>query len=302
MENYTHTWNHLKLFAQMCDCNDDKHTVTDNWIRMLEKQHESVFPFTLWPLTYRTSAVILSTSLSTPKVKSYDLKPEQCKVIVKFYKSNEVVMICFQHISEGSSMDCSCTEWCELHAGIVPEEHDSPCSHGQHSTDSSQPLVKCGHLTMFSQVKKRVMSEFAKFNSQENDRDVSVVICMGYDKGAVLATFMAAELASDFKLEAEFMGFEAPKVTVDCISFSIPELGNEVYWKDFDSIVDRKIHVKHRKERSSKRPKSCIFVGNNEFSKNGTFRVRGWKSGRVENVVTCKSLVQDIENIINPYD
>ena len=73
------SWSHLKLFAQMCNCEDDQNNVTENWIQMLENQHQSVFPFTLWPLTYRTSAVILSSSLSTPKLKQFVLDQYQCR-------------------------------------------------------------------------------------------------------------------------------------------------------------------------------------------------------------------------------
>lgn len=300
MNHFKHTWNHIKLFAQMCDCQDDDDTVTENWIQMLEKQHESVFPFTLWPLTYRTSAVIFSPSLSSPTVKTLTLVPQQCRLIVKFYRSNEVIMICFQHESlkntRKGSHTCPCMKWCRYEGNNIDPNH------GQHSNNQKISLVKCAHMTMFSKVKKKVLTELAKYRQQDNDSDnqpITIVICMGYDKGAVLAALTASELASNFKIEAEFLGQECSQVSVDCISFSIPETGNEVYWDDFDKIVDSKIHVKYCEEEWPKCPKTCIFVGNNKYSKRTNFSIMGWKS-RGSKTPTCKNIIDSIENHIHP--
>ncbi|AAR26914.1 FirrV-1-B39 [Feldmannia irregularis virus a] len=270
-----HSWYHLKLFAQICDCDDDAQNVTENWVKMLENQHEMVFPFTLWPLTYRTSTVILSSSLSSPKVKRYTVDPHQCEITVKLYRSNEVVVICFQHRQQDAKVSCPCNEWCKFQT--TTDNH-----HGQHSNDNSIPLVKCQPLSIFALIRQRVMAEFSKMDQNE----ISAVICTGYDKGGMLATFMASELASDFKMEAEFMEYDHPRVSVDCVSFSLPEVGNDTYWKKFNGLVDNQIHVRHHTDKAAKKsPKPSVVVGSRRDS-----------SRKEKDSSTCQRIVREIDN------
>lgn len=253
---YKYTWNHLLLFAQMCNCEDTNATVTENWVKSLESQQERLFPFTLWPLTYRTSAVIASTSLVSPSVSTVSSRKKdqyKCSINFKIYKSNEVVIMCFQHVGDHTG---TCPELCKFDTGSVSE------GHGIHCRNKRQPLVPCGLMSMFSRVKKKAMIELVKFRS-ENFSKFSCIICVGYDIGAILASFMACDLANEFKCEAEFMGLDKPEITVDCIGFSTPTVvANDVYWKELESLVDRHLNVKHVEEALQKEGKAVVFVGN----------------------------------------
>ena len=125
---------------------------------------------------------------------------------------------------------------------------------------------------------------------------IAAIICMGFDEGGVLATFMAKELALDFKTEADFMGYDSPRISVDCVSFSIPDVANDRYWKEFDSLVDTKVHVRHTSDakRSTKLPESCLVVGNDRGSFHWKFQQKVAKQN-----VTCDRLVEEIDNNIH---
>ena len=82
---YKYTWSHLKLFAQICGYPDTSSTIGENWVKILEKQQEQVFPFTLWPLTYRTSTLMASPAILTPTVSN--INTHSCEMIVKLYRS-----------------------------------------------------------------------------------------------------------------------------------------------------------------------------------------------------------------------
>lgn len=252
---YRYSWNHILLFAQMCDCEDTKTTVTENWVKMLEGQQEDVFPFTLWPLTYRTSAVIASTSLLSPSISTVSTKKGEpaCQVVLKVYKSNDVIIMCFQHV--GDHAGSTCPELCKFNTDAVKK------GHGIHSKNKRHSLVPCGLMNMYSRIKKKAMIELTKVRSHG---DLSCIICTGYEIGAILATFMACDLANEFKSEAEFMGLDQPMITVDCVCFSIPKVANNKYWEDFDSLVDEHVSVKHREEVLVENPKPVVFVGNKD--------------------------------------
>lgn len=250
---YSYTWNHVLLFAQMCNCDDTNETITENWVQMLENQQETIFPFTLWPLTYRTSAVIASTSLLSPSITSVFSRkgePDQCKVVAKFYRSNEVIVICFQHLGHHET---TCPQMCKFKESVKE-------GHGQHSSDNTHSLVPCGLLNTYARVKRRVMVEL--MNCREQDDGTKCIVCVGHEIGATLAIFMACDLANEFKMEADFMGLEKPAISVDCVSFSTAGVGNDTYWEEFDALVDEHVNVKHREELPVKRPKPSVFVGN----------------------------------------
>lgn len=290
---YRYTWSHILLFAQMCNCDDTNDTVTDNWVNMLENQHEKIFPFTLWPLTYRTSAVIASTSLLSPFVTNVVLqkgKQDQSKIVVKFYRSNEVLIMCFQHVV-GNNEHSMCAEQCMFRTDKIVG------GHGEHSSDNTKSLVPCGIMSMYAKVKKKAMVELLK--CRENDgKSISCIVCTGYDTGAVLAGFMACDLANDFRMEAEFMELENPLITVDCVSFSIPGVGNEKYWKEFDSLVDEHLNVKHKEEKPTTHPRT-LFVGNRDvpIRTKHRFLMKSKKTG-VDNV-SCERYLEDIRKKIN---
>ena len=293
---YRYTWGHILLFAQMCNCDDTNETVTDNWVNMLENHHEKMFPFTLWPLTYRTSAVIASPCLLSPFVTNVVLQkgqPDQARVVVKFYRSNEVIVMCFQHIGEHNPV---CSEMCTFESGSKLVK-----GHGEHSSDNNKSLVPCSIMSIYSKVKKKSMIELYK--CRENDgKSIKCIICTGYDIGAVLASFMACDLANDFKMEAEFMELDEPIISVDCISFSNPGFGNETYWSEFDSLVDEHINIKHLEEPPIKDAK-VVFVGNRDVplktKPKFMMRSRSVKKILNHNKVPCQRYLEDIDKKIN---
>lgn len=88
---YVYTWNHLKLFAEMCSQRDDEDNITQNWVTILEEHHSSTYPFTLWPLTFKQSAVLASPSLVSPKFINIHER-----LNLKIYASNDILVVCFQ--------------------------------------------------------------------------------------------------------------------------------------------------------------------------------------------------------------
>ena len=298
---YTYTWNHILLFAQICNCEDTKSTVTENWVKMLESQQETIFPFTLWPLTYRTSAVIASTNLLSPSVTSVSRKSGEgkdngdvCRVLLKIYRSNDVIIMCFQHV--GNHAD-SCPELCKFNTDAVTK------GHGAHSSNDKHPLVPCGLMSMYSKIKKKAMIELMKFRDPgESGSSFSCIVCTGYEMGAVLATFMACDLANEFKSEAEFMGLEKPTISVDCVCFSIPKIANDTYWEEFGTLVDKRLSVKHKQEIHVDHPQPTIFVGNKDVplqTKKGLFvKMRSSRKQPLIPSVPCLRYVEEIEDSI----
>lgn len=300
---YKYTWDHLLLFAQMCNCEDTNATVTENWVKALENQQERLFPFTLWPLTYRTSAVIASTSLISPSIVTKT--EDKCSVVLKIYRSNEVVIMCFQH--SGDQKSTSCNEMCQFNTDGISQ------GHGVHSSNKKKPLVPCGLINMYSKIKKKAMIELVKFRVGEMS-NFSCIICTGYDKGAILASFMACDLANEFKAEAEFMGLEEPTITVDCVCFSTPTVGNDVYWEEFENLIDKHVSVKHVEEsgKENKRTgssakkinKAFVFVGNNTVpitNNNHSIRMnfRFNSTNNKVKSVPCSRYIEDIDKKLN---
>ena len=241
---YRYTWGHLKLFAQLCGHHETSSTIGENWVKILEEQQEQVFPFTLWPLTYRTSTLMASPAILTPTVSNIDTK--SCKMNVKFYRSNEVVVICFIHINNNEEL---CNEFCLFNTMCETVSHDEHISHIQ----LGESLVKCGMLSMYKKLKKKVIKQLSKCRKEDSENDdVSCIICTGFGIGAAMANFMSMDLSSEFRDLQDFMD-EGPQIIVDCVTFSSPNLGNTKYWLDFESFIDGHIDVQHIDGKEKKR-------------------------------------------------
>lgn len=241
---YKYTWNHLKLFAQICGCDDDNSSsIGENWVKILEKQQEQTFPFTLWPLTYRTSTLMASPSIISPTISNIHLNHE-CEMRVKFYRSNEVIVVCFTHFKgEGEGLtkipeeNENCEKMCVFDTMSKTQNHD-----GDETHDS---LVKCGMLTLYKQLKRKVLRQLRKCREQPSDMPVSCIICTGHGVGAAMANFMSMDLSTEFKMEQDFMNVDSPTIVVDCVTFSSPHLGNTRYWQQFESLIDGHINVQY---------------------------------------------------------
>jgi len=254
---YKYTWSHLKLFAQICGYSNSESNsnIGENWIEILENQQEMTFPFTLWPLTYRTSALMASPAVFSPTISKF--KTHSCEMNVKFYRSNEVIVVCFIHKSDTEVEDC--TEFCLF---------DSICEnidHKKHIEKSKldDSLVACGILTTYKSLKNKIIKQLNKCKSQNTESEVSCIICVGYGKGGAMANFMSMDLSIEFKELQDFMDEES-EVIVDCVTFSSPSsIGNTKFWSDFESLVDGYIDVQHVTETEKKKRKS-IIIGDTE--------------------------------------
>lgn len=228
-----YTWSNLQLFAKICGSDDVRTTITPNWIEILERHQEQTFPFTLWPLTYRTIAIMNSPSLQTPILLRVPI-PE---MKVKFYISNDVIIVCFT-VDE------------DIELG---EHFDEMCTFDTYSNDA---LVKYGMFNVYKKIKPKVIQEFRKYYS-----DTTSIVCIGYDVGAAMANFMSVDLSRQFKVEQEFLGLDSPRIVVDCITFSSPTIGNNIYWREFQSLVREHINIQHVTNRNTLHTNNNIIVG-----------------------------------------
>ena len=254
---YKYTWSHLKLFAQICGYPDTSSTIGENWVKILEEQQEQVFPFTLWPLTYRTSTLMASPAILTPTVSNINMN--SCEMIVKLYRSNEVIVICFLHQNQKEEM---CNELCSFNSiGSLCNEHE----HLSHEK-IDEALVKCGLLHVYKKLKKKVIKQLNKCRRSSGDEDdISCIICTGFGNGAAMANFMSMDLSTEFKELQDFMD-QGPHIIVDCVTFSSPYLGNRKYWLDFESLIDGHIDVQHvSSEEDLKR--NSLIIGDDDDEK-----------------------------------
>jgi len=237
---YSYTWNHIKILASICECDDTRVTITPNWINILDDHHKTTFPFTLWPLTYRTSTIMVSSALSTPKVSNITNK-SSCNMTMKLYRSNEVMVVCFQH----EDNDKSC-ERC------LNDPSESNCIFSLVNTELESDENK-NLLRTFSKIKIKSIRNINKllFESSNNGSHISCMILTGYGIGAAMASFMAREMALQQKKEQVHLHLEKPKIAIDCVTFESPSnLAGEKYWKQIEDIVDKYVDVQHHdKER-----------------------------------------------------
>ena len=246
---YNYTWNHISLFATICECGESSHTIGENWINILSNHQDRTFPFTLWPLTYRTSTLMASPSIVSPMISSIPI--QKCEMNVKFYRSNEVIVICFIHkdlvdnsiIPEDEEV---CKQMCIFDTIFTQPIESIHGIHEESPDETEEALVSCGLLNTYRHVKKIVMNKLSICRYQPSDSDVSCILCTGHGVGAAMANFMATDLASDFKDEQEFMNQDKPSVVIDCVTFSSPtSIGNNNYWTEFESLVDKHIDIRH---------------------------------------------------------
>lgn len=248
---YKYTWSHIKLLAQICGYPDTSSNIGENWIKILENHQETTFPFTLWPLTYRTSALMASPAVFSPILSNF--KTHSCEMTVKFYRSNEVIVICFIH----AALQELCNKMCLF---------ETMCENVQHKDHSSNEkldasLVKCGLLTLYKQLKSKIIKQLNKVRAQNTDDEISCIICVGYGEGAAMANFMSMDLSMEFRELQDFMD-EETSIVVDCVTFSSPSLGNNKFWIDFENLVDGHVDVQHVTSPNTR--EKSIVIGDTE--------------------------------------
>lgn len=213
---YDYTWNHIKLFADMCSSNDTNDNIIQNWVDMLETHHSNTYPFTLWPLTYKQSAVIASPSLISPKV----ICIKNTTLTIKFYASNDIMAICFYNTG------------------------------GEFETTKS----------VMRSIKKQIMIYLMEHRADESNMDLLSIIFIGYGIESTFAVLMSLDIGKELEKEADFMEEGENIITVDCVTFSTPNIPDDL-WIKFIDIVDTNINIIHSSDHKPKHPVTYISVG-----------------------------------------
>ncbi len=231
---HRYTWNHLLLLAKICGQADTEDSVTASWVKTTEEHNQLTFPFTLWPLTYRTCEVTTSPAMCSPLyLSTSDLL---CDYTVKMIRCNEVVIICIQSSSSSSSSKV-CNRPCraEIHDDANgPGDHDK-----NHDCLSSSALLPCHTAHCFHLIKHRIKDAF--YAMQEED--TKSVICVGHGSAAGMASCLASDMSTTYEAERDFLGLEKKRVSVDFVGFSDKVLASPAYWNEHSSYIDNFITV-----------------------------------------------------------
>ncbi|AAK14481.1 EsV-1-55 [Ectocarpus siliculosus virus 1] len=237
---YEYTWNHLLLLARVCGKTDDDDSVTASWVQITEEHNRQTFPFTLWPLTYRTCEVTTSPAMCTPvQVRTTDY-------IVKVFKANEVVIVCIQDSFQDSSCDSVCSHPCLAEfdgdnlTGSGSELSPSNAENhvDKHSPSKSEPLLPCHTAHCYNRMKAKVNDVI--YDIQDS---VDCVICTGYGEAAAMASCVACDMSQSYEAEKEFLGLETTRVRVDFVGFSDCIIASPTYWKQNSVSIDQYILV-----------------------------------------------------------
>ena len=268
---YEYTWNHLLLLARVCgriDNNED--SVTSAWVQITEEHNRQTFPFTLWPLTYRTCEVTTSPAMCTPvRIGTMDY-------VVTMFKSNEVVIICIQeNLEDGpcdgkvchhpclAQFDEEADEAASSRAPSNAENHEAIRSRAPsnaenhvdtHSTSASDPLLPCHEAHRYRKMKTIVDDAF--YDIQDN---VECVICTGHGQAAAIASCLAFDMSQTYDAEKEFLGLETPRVEVDFVGFSDSVVASPAYWSKISSSITMYILVS-LESRAAKKSDTTMIV------------------------------------------
>ncbi|CAM9101853.1 unnamed protein product [Ectocarpus sp. 12 AP-2014] len=250
---HEYTWNHLFLLAKICGRIDDEDSVTASWVQITEEHNRQTFPFTLWPLTYRTCEVTTSPAMCTPvHILTTDYS-------VKMFKSNEVVIICIQDGFHQGSRDGVCRHPCLADFDDVADDEavadddeavetdacrskvamSDVVNHVQrHSVSASDPLLPCHEAHCYHRLKTTVNDAF--YDIQDN---VECVICVGHGESAAMASCLASDMSRTYEAEKEFLGLETTRVSVDFVGFSDSVVASRAYWDESSSSIAKYILV-----------------------------------------------------------
>lgn len=237
---YEYTWNHLLLLARVCGKTDDDVSVTASWVQITEEHNRQTFPFTLWPLTYRTCEVTTFPAMCTPvQVRTTDY-------IVKVFKANEVVIVCIQDGLQDSSRGSVCSHPClaefdgDSHTGSGAEllSSDAETHVDKHSLSKSEPLLPCHASHCYNRMKTKMNDVI--YDIQNN---VECGLCTGYGEAAAMASCVACDMSRSYEAENEFLGLETTRVLLDFVGFSDRVVASPMYWKQSNVSIDQYILV-----------------------------------------------------------
>ena len=232
---HTYTWSHLLLLAKICERVDDGDSVTATWVEIVEKHHEQTFPFTLWPLSYRTCDANTSTSISSPiRLSGNEL---ECNYSVKMYRCNEVIIVCVQEDAEYSHLDPSCNKSCSIEKNFDYFDGNNNFHSLRHSNSKSKPLIPCNIAHTYFKMKTPTMDSLYELQHGTVD-DIDSIICTGFGKSAILASCLAADISRVYEVEREFLGMDKKRICVDFFGFSSHLKASTAYWDSPDLSID----------------------------------------------------------------
>ena len=258
--NYRYTWNHILLFAKICGQIDDEESVTASWVQITEEHNRQAFPFTLWPLSYRTCEVTTSPAMCSPVyIPGTDYN-------VKMLKCNEVVIICIQK----HSCDTPCLSPCraDLDGSIDDEEVDENTqgfldNHEQyHSRSKTEALLPCHAAHCYHRIKTGIKDAFYAIQD-----GTECVICIGHGAGATMASCLASDMSLAYEAEKEFLGLETRRIAVDFIGFSDNVVASPAYWDECSPCIDQYVTI--------------VFEGCESSSKASSNMIRNPRCSRV---------------------
>lgn len=249
---YEYTYNHILLLAKVCGCNENEDSLTASWVQVTEEHNRLTFPFTLWPLTYRTCEVTTSPAMCSP-VYLPSTNPD-FNFSVKMIKCNEVMIICIQGSPDetcehpcladfddgGGESDDASTD--DEGADTAPRSRQTTSSHNHtdhHSLlSSSKHLLPCYAAHCYRGMHADLKDAF--YGIQEN---VECVICTGHGAAANIASCLACDMSLAYEAEKEFLGLSRRRVVVDFVGFSDDVVASPKYWDECSASIDEYICV-----------------------------------------------------------
>lgn len=238
-----YTWNHVLLLAKICGCRDREEHATASWVNITEEHNRRTFPFTLWPLSYRTCDVTTSPAMCSPVYVTSD-KPGP-EYVVKLIKCNEVVIVCFQYDPDPLGSQCEHPSVAESDGSESEDLEDSSDAdvdynnhQDTHSDRETSALLPCYISRLYNHMKLRLKDEF--YDMQEG---VQTIICTGYGGGAALASCFASDMSRVYDKERDFLALDAKTVDVDFVGFHEPVVASPAYWEELCSGIDDYISV-----------------------------------------------------------
>lgn len=256
---HEYTWSHILLLATVCGIAEDDDSVTAKWVQITEDHNRQTFPFTLWPLTYRTCEVTTSPAMCSPlRISS---SHPACDYDVTMIKCNEVVIICIQHNSsaagrcEKPSLAVCTSASDENHENDDDEDEDGSSGNTtegesdadaegcaghveHHSSSTTEPLLPCHVSHCYDRIKTKIGDAF--YGIQDN---VECVVCTGHGAAAAIASCLASDMSKNYEAEKEFLGFETRRVVVDFVGFSRSVVASPAYWEQHSSFIDAYVSV-----------------------------------------------------------
>ena len=251
---HNYTWSHLLLLAKICERVDDGDSITASWVEIVEQHHEKTFPFTLWPLSYRTSDATTSPAISSPVRLSGD--ELECNHSVKMYRCNEVIIVCVQEDLEYSHLEPSCSKSCSIENSFDAFDGNNNFHSLRHSTSKTKPLIPCDIAHTYFKMKTLTMDSIYELQHGTTD-NIESIICTGFGKSANLASCLAADISRIYETERTFLGMDKKRICVDYFGFSSYMMASNTYWKAPDLSIDMYMTVV-LKNKKSKRDSNMI--------------------------------------------